>query len=99
MEIVGGEMQFFERFGLKAAQLDMDLVNGMSGFAEARDEFVSRAPASSRFGSDYSGLLSDRIFENAVTTKTTMALMGAELTREARARIDSVVAMLDREIN
>jgi hypothetical protein len=98
IDIIGAENRFYELMVTHVAQLDIDLINGMGVFAEAREEFVARAPAASRFESDYEGLLADREFENAVTSRTTQSLIGTELTRQARGRIDSLSLLLDAEI-
>jgi hypothetical protein len=95
---IGSEGRFSQIMVQHVAQLDIDLLYGMGVFQGAKDEFVARAPRASSFESDYSALLSDREFENAVTTKTTGALMGAELTRQARDRIDAIIALIDREL-
>ena len=83
---------------LFVAQLDIDLVNGMGQFEEARAEFLDRAPAASSFPSDYVGLLSDRQFESAVVGRTTTSLIGAELAREALERIDELLELIDEEL-
>ena len=43
--------------------------------------------------------LSDREFESAVTSRTTQSLIGVELTRQARTRIDSIVELLAGELD
>lgn len=93
-----GQNRFFERMILHVAQLDIDLVNGMNDFAEARGEFLERAPTESGFPSDYAGLLGEREFESAVTGRTTTALIAIELAGQATAYIEELITMIDAEL-
>ena len=98
LDVIYADNLFHERLVTLIAQLDIDRLNGMGGHPVLGERFRARAPEASRLPSDYGALLSDLEFENGVTSRITASMMGAELARSARARIDSMLRMLDEEL-
>jgi len=56
-------------------QLDLEHASGFAAFSELRERFTKLVPESSRFASDYAGLLGDMRFESAVVQVMTLALI------------------------
>jgi hypothetical protein len=98
LDLIYSENLYHQRLVLYIAQLDVDRLYGMGDQDGARAEFREGAPGASRFPSDYEGLLSDREFENGVTSRITAALIGAQLSLQAREQIDAILGLLEREL-
>lgn len=98
LDLIYTENLYHQRLVLYIAQLDVDRRYGMGDQDEARAEFRAGAPAASRFPRDYAGLLSDREFENGLTSRITAALIGAQLSPQAREHIDAILELLEREL-
>ena len=73
---------------------DLNRIAGFEhDFLHIREEYRALVP-SSRFNSDYSGLLQDRPFENLVAQRVALSLIGADLAAETQTEASRILDLL-----
>ncbi len=71
---------------------DLNRLAGFSSIPHVREEYRAMV-RSSRFPSDYSGLMQDRQFENLVAQRTGLSLIGADIAADLQAEASRILAL------